>query len=124
MIFYLVFLTILLFWLHYRNYNSIKFDYYPDDSFKYRKEYLNGVLHGITKEWFQVGEIESSETPYVHGKKHGVVKYWYRNGQLHDEIPYINDNRHGIWRRWNKNGDLIMEIPYVNGKQHGEQKIY
>lgn len=44
-------------------------------------EYKDGVLHGLTEEWYTNG-VKSVETPFTAGQRHGTNQYWNTDGSL------------------------------------------
>lgn len=65
--------------------------YYPNGSV-YKRQICdsNGLINGVSLEYFENGNIRS-ETTYNHGKKDGVFKNYHKNGQLSDRGRYQND---------------------------------
>jgi antitoxin component YwqK of YwqJK toxin-antitoxin module len=54
--------------------------------YRYKKQYNDGALNGMTKFWYPNGQLESVE-PYENGQINGNVIRYYRNGQKKARIP-------------------------------------
>ena len=67
--------------------------------------YLDGVLHGPSREFYDNGEI-SSETYYTNGEFHGRTRKYYGNGQMESEGYYNNGKREGLSLMYYENGQL------------------
>ena len=61
------------------------------------------------------------EKAYVDGLQDGVTKYWYENGQLESVIPYDNGEIDGIVVRYYQDGKRRSRIHYVRGLRGGDQ---
>ncbi len=79
---------------------------------------INGFKHGITRRWYESGEIEY-EIMYKNGNLHGLSRVWYESGQLLFERMYKNGKKDGISRRWYESGQLWYERMYKDGEHHG-----
>jgi antitoxin component YwqK of YwqJK toxin-antitoxin module len=49
------------------------------------------------------------ECHYLNGQPHGISKAWYENGQLWMEHNYINGKAQGIQKAWFINGQIAYE---------------
>jgi antitoxin component YwqK of YwqJK toxin-antitoxin module len=61
------------------------------------------------------------EKTYKKGLQDGVTKYWYDNGQLESVIPYKRGKIDGIVVRYYANGKRRSKIHYVEGLRGGNQ---
>ena len=78
-------------------------------------EYVNGILHGKSKGWYENGQ-SWWEDDYMNGKQHGKSKGWYPNGQLWWEHDYVDGKLHGKSIGWHANAELMCEEDYVDGE--------
>ncbi len=67
--------------------------------------YLDGVLHGPSREFFSDGSI-SHEMYYKNGELHGPTRTYYANGQLESEVNYNNGKIEGLSLMYYENGQL------------------
>ena len=122
----------------YRGYNG---------SVKSESNFLNGMPHGISREWetTSFGEKLRKEQKYSRGKlleekqwnpindklksvtNYAVLngekvenyKSFYYDGQAEMEINFKNGKEDGIYREWWPNGNLRVEKSFKNGVPHG-----
>jgi len=93
--------------------------YFEDGAIKEEKNYLNGVLDGVSKEYYDNGKIKS-ERFYEGGKlitEH--EKLYYYSGALLIERNYKHKKLHGVQRTFFDNGQLHEEVYFENGVQTG-----
>lgn len=78
---------------------------YRPQIYRYKKEYEDGILNGMSKFWYPNGQLESVE-PYVNGKIHGVVTRYYDTGQIRALLHFAKGMRGGIKGEmfWDKKG--------------------
>ncbi len=69
---------------------------------------VNKVNHGLTREWYESGEIWSEEM-YKNGYVDGMSRLWWKSGELESERMYNNGNNTGISRGWYITGILRYE---------------
>jgi hypothetical protein len=81
---------------------------YRPQIYRYKKQYKDGILNGMSQFWYPNGKLESVE-PFVDGKINGNVIRYYRDGQMKSRIPMKNGMRSGGAGElfWDKNGKLI-----------------
>jgi len=117
------------------------------DAVEFNKDYVNGVLHGTEKSYYQSGKLKSIGyftkgildgvvTGYYkdgsvqvvghfsNGIKDGGVLYYYPNGSKQVEMFYDNGKLQGAVKTWYENGNVMKSIPYSNGMVHGTLEIY
>ena len=92
-----------------------------DDLFYYtpielERNYKDGKLDGLFKEWYENGKLDMKGN-YKDGIKDGLWKKWYENGQLVFEMNYKDDKEDGLQRLWYENGQLKSEGNYKDGKR-------
>ncbi len=111
-------------------------------------EYKNGIPHGATVSYGQVGNIEREET-FLNGKKNGEAityivfggkmkvfetfkddildgarKLFYEDGKIQEEGSYQNGQRNGLVKWFKQNGNPTLEYSYENGVLKGPAKVY
>jgi antitoxin component YwqK of YwqJK toxin-antitoxin module len=81
---------------------------YRHKIYRYKKQYKDGRLNGMTKFWYPNGKLESVE-PYEKGEISGVVIRYHDNGQKKARIPIKNGMRSGGAGElfWGKDGKLV-----------------
>lgn len=84
---------------------------------------MSSVLHGISKSFYENGQIEN-EWLYKNGSREGMSKGYYETGILAYEENYKNNELDGYSRHYHKNGKLWLETFYKNGNQDGICKSY
>ena len=117
------------------------------DAVEFNKDYVNGVLHGAEKSYYQSGKIKSLgyfkngildgvvtgyyedgtiqvRAAYDNGVKQGRVIHYYPNGTKQVESFYTDDKFDGVRTTWYENGKLMELIPYSKGLVHGMVEIY
>ena len=62
---------------------------YNRSRIKEKKQYSNGVLHGLTEIFYDNGEI-MEESIYENGKREGIAKWYDQEGNLSIEYTYVN----------------------------------
>jgi len=117
------------------------------DAVEINKNYVNGVLHGTEKSYYQSGNIRSIghfkngilegivtgyyedgaiqvRATYVNGVKQGRVIHYYPNGTKQVESFYTDDKFDGIRTTWYENGKPMEVTPYSKGLLHGTGRTY
>ena len=117
------------------------------DAVEFNKDYVDGVLHGTEKTYYQSGKLKSIGhftkgildgvvTGYYkdgsvqvvghfsNGIKDGSVLYYYPNGSKQVEMFYDNGKLQGTVKTWYENGNVMKSIPYSKGMVHGTLEIY
>lgn len=88
---------------------------YPDGSKKVRATTLNGKKEGISKSYYQNGN-QQNEIEWHQDMQHGVTKEWFENGQLNFVGNYVNHKSDGEWKFYNRdNGTYIFSIFFKEG---------
>lgn len=73
------------------------------------ENYVNGVQHGISHEWYEDGTLRSEATAYL-GRPIGVSKEWHRNGKLAAERVFADDGLTMLAdRAWDEHGRLTRD---------------
>ena len=117
------------------------------DAVEFNKDYVDGVLHGTEKTYYQSGKLKSIGhftkgildgvvTGYYkdgsvqvvghfsNGIKDGSVLYYYPNGSKQVEMFYDNGKLQGTVKTWYENGNVMKSIPYSKGMVHGTLETY
>jgi len=117
------------------------------DAVEFNKDYVDGVLHGTEKTYYQSGKLKSIGhftkgildgvvTGYYkdgsvqvvghfsNGIKDGGVLYYYPNGSKQVEMFYDNGKLQGTVKTWYENGNVMKSIPYSKGMVHGTLETY
>lgn len=82
---------------------------------------VDGLRHGVVLTWHPNG-LASSEESYVNGRLHGVCRQWDEVGRLLGE--FTMDRGTGVQREWHDNGRIKLEILTVAGKFCGQNRIW
>lgn len=111
--------------------HEIKTDYYPSGRVRVRGSYLDGVAHGIRREYTEDGEVEMA---YIFedgiiiaegiidpaGRCQGYWKKFYRNGRVKAEGHFTNNIKTGEWKYYEEEGYMRYKGSYnENGFQTG-----
>ena len=114
---------------------------------EFNKDYVDGVLHGDEKSYYQSGKLKSLgsfkrgildgivtgyyedgtiqvRATYDNGIKQGRVIHYYPNGTKQVESFYTDDKFDGLHRTWYENGNVMKSIPYSKGLLHGTGRTY
>lgn len=81
---------------------------------KYERNYVNGKLDGINKEYDHKGRL-ILDWSYNDGSLDGVSKRYYKSGELMEELSYSNGKKEGESRGYYENGSLRFIETYENG---------
>ena len=114
---------------------------------EFNKDYVDGVLHGTEKSYYQSGSIRSIghfkrgilegivtgyyedgsiqvRAIYDNGVKQGRVIHYYPNGNKQLEAFYTDDKFDGVRSTWYENGKPMEIAPYSKGLLHGTGRTY
>ena len=117
------------------------------DAVEFNKDYVDGVLHGTEKSYYQSGSIRSIghfkrgilegivtgyyedgsiqvRAIYDNGVKQGRVIHYYPNGNKQLEAFYTDDKFDGVRSTWYENGKPMETMPYSKGLAHGTGRTY
>ncbi len=104
--------------------------FFSDSVLKRSVPYMNGVPHGMEKEYNRDGLVIAVTTYYRgvmtrresinrtdnFGYRQGSWKYFWSNGNLRIEGSYKNDKRDGFFKFYDLNGNFEKVEKYVNGE--------
>lgn len=79
---------------------------------------FSGIVVGQGKEPYHKQRLKFQKV-YVDGLQEGVTKYWYEDGQLESVIPFKKGRIEGIVTRYYPNGKKRSKIHYVDGMRGG-----
>lgn len=97
---------------------------YRDGVLRESGGYVDGLRHGMFREYYPDGTTVRKETPMQSGKIEGTVRTYFRNGEGETEKEYRQSREHGLARRFDYvTGETIMESRYVNGLKEGEETL-
>jgi hypothetical protein len=110
---------------------QIQESYYRDGSIKSEVPLKNDTIHGVVKNYYPSGKLQSRvyysvgektkslwyyetgevyrETPYKKGKIHSIQKYYYRDKTLQAEVPYENGEPVEGTREYTTSGTLVKD---------------
>ena len=117
------------------------------DAVEINRDYVDGVLHGDEKSYYQSGNLKSLgsfkrgvldgavtgyyedgtiqvRATYDNGVKQGRVIHYYPNGTKQVESFYTDDKFDGIRTTWYENGKPMEIAPYSKGMVHGTLETY
>jgi antitoxin component YwqK of YwqJK toxin-antitoxin module len=83
------------------------------------KEPFSGIVVGRGRESYHKRRLKFERT-YVNGLQEGVTKYWYDDGQLESVIPFKKGQVEGVVIRYYSNGNKRSKVHYVNGLRGGK----
>jgi len=118
-----------------------------EDAVEFNKDYVDGILHGTEKSYYQSGKLKSIgyfnkgkvdgvvtgyfedggiklRAFFKNGLKQGRVIYYYPNGNRQQEQFYTDDVLDGTYTIWYENGNPMKSTPYKQGLAHGIAKTY
>jgi antitoxin component YwqK of YwqJK toxin-antitoxin module len=80
---------------------------YHNRRFVYEKVFVNGLQEGVTKYWYDDGQLESV-IPFKKGRVEGIVTRYYPNGKMRSKVHYVNGLRGGDKGEvfWNPDGRI------------------
>ena len=88
---------------------------------KYETNFSDGEYYGVSKRWFENGQIWSIS----YNEISGIHKSWFENGQLRYKCYYINgEKRDGLEEGWYENGEKFSEINWKDGLKNGSSKVW
>ena len=117
------------------------------DAVEFNKDYVDGILHGYEKVYYQLGELKSLGR-FNQGKVDGMVELYYEDGSIQAQVNFDNGIRQGravsyypdgskqleqvfnndvldgLHRTWYENGKVMKSIPYSKGLVHGMVNTY
>lgn len=83
----------------------------------------NGVMHGLTKSWYNNGQLLQQKN-YVNGLLQGAVVTYHEDGREWINVTYKDGLYHGKFLQWTGGGTLYLDLNFYEGKLHGKQQYY
>ena len=87
--------------------------WYNNGNIRSTFSYNTGVLDGNSTYYYRNGNIQNL-TYYRQGVKHGLAIDWWPEGKKSFVESYVNGFPEGVWRSWWPNGKLASERTYRN----------
>jgi len=97
--------------------------YFLDEIKVSEERYKNGVKNGVSKKYYQSGEV-MEEIDWVNGKKEGNYEVYYKTGEPYFQCEMHQDQRHGNCIILSQDGKPQMEAFYKNNLRDGEWRFY
>ena len=97
--------------------------YYQSGKLRSVGSFKNGILDGIVTGYYEDGSIQVRAI-YDNGVKQGRVIHYYPGGTKQLEAFYNNDKFDGVRSTWYENGKLMETMPYLKGLAHGTGRTY
>jgi antitoxin component YwqK of YwqJK toxin-antitoxin module len=91
---------------------------YTKDVRKVVIEIANGKAHGLSRGWYDNGQIEVEET-FVEGVSHGPRTRWHRNGSRKAVAQIEHGKDVGTFTEWHENGQLAVKMQMRDGEPDG-----
>lgn len=92
---------------------------FPDGRISIESEYVDGLLNGIERRWYQNGVLKM-ETHLVDNITNGECTEWYKNGELKTFGLYEQGTALS-YKEWNEAGELIEN--YILDQDDPEYKF-
>lgn len=104
-------------------FSGTSIEYYSDSVVQATIEIKDGKLDGLTKIYFNNGELEEIRS-YSNGMMHGKWEKWNRQSVRIAEANYSENKKEGKWFVWDDNGVLRYDMTYRNGEKTGVWLMY
>lgn len=99
-------------------------EYFPNGKLLSSSNYTNGKMNGVYKHWYgktPYGNWGLSESAtYVNGVEHGISKNYLPNGKISEITPMVNGKVDGE-QKYYENGKLDRTYYWVKGVQKGSK---
>ncbi len=86
---------------------------------KAQVEIRNGKAHGLSRGWFDNGQMEVEET-FVEGVSHGPRTRWHRNGARKSLAQIEHGKIVGEYTEWHENGKMAVRMTLRDGQPDGQ----
>ena len=93
--------------------NGKNIEYYGDGKIRFIEMYSDGVLHGVSREFYENGRYKT-ELYFKNGKRNGRYREYYENGKLKEDKIYVDGVLDGRARMFYENGKMAIDIEYDN----------
>jgi antitoxin component YwqK of YwqJK toxin-antitoxin module len=122
--------------------------FYASGSKSEESHYVNGVLKGEQKFYYEAGQIQEirnfdlsgsfsgaykayhsnghlkSEGQYLNGAMGGKWKFFYPSGNIKEIVHFENNTENGPFIEYHENGKIKAEGTYADEREHGLLKLY
>lgn len=95
-------------------FTGIAYELRPDGTLRDEIEFVDGQMHGPSRDWYESGQIES-ETAYYCGTPYGPDRNWDECGRLRREA-FLEFGFPAREKRWDEHGRLTLDT--VMGPGH------
>lgn len=99
-------------------FTGVSYDYYSDSLTRSVTELVEGRLDGLTKLYFDNGQIEEIRS-FNKGMMNGKWERWNRQNIRIAEASYVDNIKDGKWYIWDDNGTLRYDMTYKLGVKTG-----
>jgi antitoxin component YwqK of YwqJK toxin-antitoxin module len=99
-------------------FNGVMVERYSADQQKLTIEIANGKAHGLSRGWFENGQLEVEER-FANGISHGPRTRWHMTGQKKSEARIEQGQLSGPYVEWHENGTKAVQMELVAGKAEG-----
>jgi antitoxin component YwqK of YwqJK toxin-antitoxin module len=106
-----------------KKYSGKQFILYPNKDTLFIKSYLNGLLEGVQKQWYE-NKILNEKRLYIANKKEGLHQGWWENGKPKYKYHFENDEFQGEVLEWYQTGQLFKKFHYDKGHEEGSQRLW
>ena len=91
---------------------------YTAERRKLEIEIHDGQAHGLSRGWYDDGQIEVEET-FVAGISHGPRTRWHQNGAKKSAAQIVNGELEGPYAEWHENGQPAIAMTLHRGQPDG-----
>ena len=96
-------------------------EYYPNGQIKYKKNYSEGKLYGLSERFYPNGQLEYQKN-YKDKVLHGLYKTYSKYGELEDSRIY--ENNEGIETSYYNTGELFQNAVYLGEVRESYQTFF
>lgn len=100
-----------------------KWVYFENDINVAEEQYKNGLKNGISKKFYESGEL-MEEVDWVNDQQEGDYVIYFKAGEPYFQCKMKQGQRHGLCLIHSQNGNPEMEAHYKNNLRDGEWKFY
>ncbi len=93
--------------------NGLRIAYFDDGNKEIERYYKDGVMHGLSKEYYQSGALKQEAT-VVNGRNEGKAILYYETGGKHVEWTFENGVQQGDYFEYAKDGSILKHYWYVD----------
>ena len=97
-------------------FTGVAVERFPNKKVARSIEYVQGIQHGVTKEYGFTGAIKHHWN-YVNGLKHGLQQTWYLEGPKKTTQNFESGLLHGESTEWFISGQLFRKRTFDKGRE-------